>query len=893
MAQTTISGTVKSADGDALIGASVIISGSTNGGLTNEEGKFSISTSKELPVTLEVSYIGYKNLRVEVTAANASNIQAILYEGVSIGEEVVVSASRKKEKIQEAPASVSVISLEKIKSRPVTNPIKLIDSEPGVQLDQQGSSRINIQLRDANGLFGTSAFIIMDYRSLVGPGTGTFDAPATALSTLDLAQVELVRGPGSALYGPGVTSGVVHFITKDPFRHPGTSFETSIGELNTFKFALRHAAHNEEKTFGYKFNVNYNRADEWGLDVSDPIDRNTIGTFQNNIVDPINGDTVRNTGGRLADDNIGYGVNGTVEFRPADNLSITATAGWNYWRGLFWNEQGEGLQQVNDYFGQVRVQSGGLFAQLYWNGNYTSDDLSKAGYLYRSGQLSYIDRTQLEGQVQYNLMVDAIKTDVTVGGEYRGATSDTKTRVYGRNENDDDFAIVGGYVQTKTNLGEKLDLVLAARYDAFLGIDETSFSPRAALVFKPNPRNTFRATYNRSFSPNSVLTNNIDFKLADLGAFDIWLYGNKNQQTFASNNPVTWFVPGLPESGGLGMEMGTAYAFITGAIAQQIAAGNPALQGLAPLMPALSDPATIAAFAAATGNALTPGVPVDLNGNPMNIENAATTQLRSDNTFEIGYKGILNDKWSISADLFNITRANFTQLQQISPLVVLPNLATDLQTNLTPFLTQAFIQQGMDPQTAAGTAAVVAGAYAQVATAAASGPLGTIETEQMPEDGVPHVAYGYRTYGEVNFWGADLGLTYYMSPQFSMFLNYSWLSQTEFMGEDLGEDATSNNRYNLNVPANKVRLGFNYSDKSGAFANFALRYNEGFESTLGLYSGDVEQRMLMDAGIGYRMDNGVTMILNGTNITDNEYRTFPSFPKIGRRMMFTVRYEFQ
>jgi iron complex outermembrane receptor protein len=770
----------------------------------------------------------------------------------------------------------------------------LIDREPGVQLDQQGSSRINIQLRDANGLFGTSAFVIMDYRSLVGAGIGTFDAPATALSTLDLAQVELVRGPGSALYGPGVTSGVVHFITKDPFTHPGTSFETSIGDLNTFKFALRHAGHNDEKTFGYKFNVTYNRADEWGLDITDPTDRATISTFQSEIVDPIDGAVVRNTGGRLADNNTGYGVNGTVEFRPSENLSITGSAGWNYWRGLFWNEQGEGLQQANDYFTQVRLQSGGLFAQVFWNGNYNnSNDLSQAGFLYRSGQVSFINRDQLEGQVQYGFDIDAINTNIVVGGEYRGAFTDTETRVYGRNEDDDDFAIVGGYAQTKTQLGDKLDLVLAARYDAFLGLDETSFSPRAALVYKPNTSNTFRVTYNRAFSPNSVLVNNIDFKLADLGAFDIWLYGNKNPQTFPANNPVTWFVPGLPQSSGLGMEMGTAYAFITGVIAQQIAGGNPDLQGLAPLMPALSDPTTVAAFAQATGNALTPGVPIDLNGNPMNIQDVPTTQLRSDNTFEIGYKGVLNDKWAINLDVYNITRANFTQLQQISPLIVLPNLATDLSTNLTPFLTAAFQQQGMDPATAAATAQLVAGAYGAVAAQAAGGPLGTIETEQVPEEGVPHVAYGYRTYGEVSFWGSDIGVTYYINPEFSLFANYSWLSQTSFSGEDLGEEAGSNNVYALNVPQNKARFGFNYASKSGAFANLAVRYNEGFTSTLGLYSGEVEERMLIDAGVGYKMDNGMTFILNGTNITGNEYRTFPGFPKIGRRMMFTVRYEFQ
>ena len=107
-------------------------------------------------------------------------------------------------------------------------------------------------MRGSTDLLATSVFVMMDYRSLIGSGLSTFDANATTLLPIDIDRVEVVRGPGSALYGPGVTSGVVHFLTKDPFKYPGGTIELSAGNLNTFKSNFRYADHNKNKTFGYK-----------------------------------------------------------------------------------------------------------------------------------------------------------------------------------------------------------------------------------------------------------------------------------------------------------------------------------------------------------------------------------------------------------------------------------------------------------------------------------------------------------------------------------------------------------------------------------------------------------------------------------------------------------------
>ena len=166
-------------------------------------------------------------------------------------DEIIVSASRKAEKLQEAPAAVSVISARQLsQSGGSISPLRALINTPGVDLQQQTGQRINIALRGGSSVFSTNVFPLLDYRSLISPGLEYFDSQNSPLNTIDLERIEVVLGPGSALYGPDVTTGVIHFISKDPFKYAGTTTELVYGERNTFKAAMRHAGHNKKETFG-------------------------------------------------------------------------------------------------------------------------------------------------------------------------------------------------------------------------------------------------------------------------------------------------------------------------------------------------------------------------------------------------------------------------------------------------------------------------------------------------------------------------------------------------------------------------------------------------------------------------------------------------------------------
>ena len=110
MAQNVISGTVNDSKSNTGIpGVSISIDGASEGTLTDQNGNYKLESTRKFPWNITISSVGYSTIKQTVNANNVPfNIS--LTEESSQLDEIVVSASRKAEKAQDAPASVSVIS---------------------------------------------------------------------------------------------------------------------------------------------------------------------------------------------------------------------------------------------------------------------------------------------------------------------------------------------------------------------------------------------------------------------------------------------------------------------------------------------------------------------------------------------------------------------------------------------------------------------------------------------------------------------------------------------------------------------------------------------------------------------------------------------------------------
>lgn len=961
-AQTTLEGNVTASDDQApLPGASVYIEGTTEGVVSDFDGNFKLTTTQELPFTLVVSYTGFTTKNITVNSASDISTIALEQGGLSL-DEVIISASRRPQKIQDAPASVSVVSAKDIVNSAVAvDPMRHLINVPGVQIQQQSANSLNIEMRAGAGVFGTSTFPILDYRYLVTPSAGTLLSYQTGISNIDIQRIEVVRGAASALYGPGVTSGVVHFLTKNPIDYPGTTLELLGGSLETFGVTARHAYASENKKFGYKINMRYMRGNDFELDpVEDAAfiaaQKTSISqpTILNDRVNPsapgeelLNfGDLDDNGDGNpLASKYANYSANIHLEFRPTEKTSAFLSSGMANGGGLFFNSQGAGYTQGNDYWAQARVQSGGLFAQAYYNYNDGGDEENPT-FLYASGFRQIAKRASLEAQLQYNFDVPSfLDTNFTIGTDYRNTSTDSEHTLYGANDDDDDYIITGVYLQGTSKFGEKVELTYAGRYDKFNFIDEGTFAPRVALVYKPTPKSTFRASYNVATFGPSALEQFIDFPVSIVspGVLDVWLSGQNQSQGFSDNPVIDLSVPGLPDIpyGDGSPQFPLAYAY--GAVAQPTLAalysGLAASPSAAPLLPMIQG--FFSSYLPAGGTGQLVGYNL-FNGEPLNqLAETARSEIGKLNSFEVGYKGIIGEKWSVGLDVYTYERKGFTNFTAIGPTFSLQgaNIATDLGSTISADFAadptvQATITGAVQAQytangipeviwatgapadalfpgspaiapigavidgTVQNLAATIGGAFTtggtgfENAIAPLLSVIGAVETNRVPQgDGITHIPAGYRRFGDAvrSHYGADLSVEYFADDAWSLWGNASWLSQNEWIPGEDNDDGLPFSSY-LNAPKFKYRAGVKYS-KAKYRGGLSFQHDDEFNSNQGVFSGLVKKKNLLDVNIGYMINDNVSLDLSASNVFDTKYRAFPSMPVIGRRVILKATIE--
>ena len=950
--QTQVSGSVMDAENmEPIPGVNVIIDGTNIGTVTDFDGNFVINTSQDAPLTLVISYVGYSAQRVNVTSSG-QDINVSLSAGQNL-EEVIISASRRAQKVTEAPASVSVISTREIEnSAQVAEPSRILVSVPGVQIQQQTANTLNLEMRAGSGTFGTSTYVMRDNRGLITPAAGTFFSFQQGLSNLDLASVEVVRGAAGVLYGPGVTSGVVHFRSKSPIDYTGNSASFWGGELNTFGSEFRIARANDSKTFGWKINARLNSGNDFVYD--DESDLAAAGIPMNSIirqpvitnkyVDPLlsqNGDVLYDfTGGNaIIDDYSNIAFDTSLEWRPSDDTNYQVSAGMTNGSGLFFQDLGIGYADGSTYWGQVQATMGNWYAQAFIDHN-DGGKSDNPTFLYGSGFRQVAERTTIEAQIQYNFdMPWLFDSEWTVGYDYRNTDSNSDYTLWGRNEDTDDYVTNGFYGQGTLNMSDKVDLVVAGRYDQASFISAGEFAPRAALIYKASDKTTWRLAYNKALSGPSALQMYIDFPVAIQapGILDSWLSGQSTPQRFADPSSQVIDLAGLPidipvSAAGGGLPLAIPY----GAVASASLAG---LYAQAPQLQPLLTP-FFASYAGPTGGSgiLSPYDFFEPNQTTGN-RNTRTGRFSSVENFELGVTSVIGEKLRISADIYSYVNTGFTNFNAIGDVYALVGsdipgdlgaaVAADATAYVTGAITAVTTQtyQGVAAQFGLPFSVVASGALAAqgvpaLQTAIAGGvaqtlggingafqaggqgfvgqlgplfsAIGAVESDRVPQgDGITHITTGYITQGDAkrSHFGGDFSMDYFANSDLRLWANASWLSQNEWIPGEDNDDDLLNTSY-LNAPMWKYRLGVDYTPLTGFNFSVSFQHDDKFRSVQGFWNGMVETKNLVDASVGYRFSPNLRLDISATNLTDKPYQTFPNLPTIRRRVLGKLTFNF-
>src|SRR5690606_11370136 len=176
----------------------------------------------------------------------------------------VSAASRDPERIVDAPAAVTLIEPQVLQSTAPTGQAPLaLAQAPGVDLVQSGVNDFNINARGFNSSLNRRVLTLLDGRDLAIAFLGSQEWNTLPVAMDELRSMELVRGPGSALYGANAFAGVINMTTLSPRESPGGKISVSGGELESYKADGRWAGLFGEGRFGLRVNGGYSSNDTW------------------------------------------------------------------------------------------------------------------------------------------------------------------------------------------------------------------------------------------------------------------------------------------------------------------------------------------------------------------------------------------------------------------------------------------------------------------------------------------------------------------------------------------------------------------------------------------------------------------------------------------------------
>jgi outer membrane receptor protein involved in Fe transport len=724
-------------------------------------------------------------------------------------EVVVVSATKSETTLINAPATMTVVGSDTIATSPAQNFGDLLRSTPGLNVIQTSARDINMTSRQSTNTLSNSQLVMVDGRSIYLDFFGLVLWDFVPQSSSEIKQIEVVRGPASAVWGANALTGVVNIITKSPRDAEGFNINLQGGLFN------RNDGSREDDGAGYLYSGNFSYAQApseklaWRISAgyfnSDPFSRPT------GIVPldchPLGASPCRTASGSATAggfptggapypaDTEGRGSfqnDGTsqpkVDLRLDQELGEAGSGGRITYQGGYAGTTGI----VHTGIGPFQIESGSSLAygKLQWMRN-----AMKLGFF---GNFTDVEAPNLllvdpatGGPVQLNFKTQTYdfefgnsnvlggKHILSYGGNYRRNNFDITLAPLSEDRNE-----FGAYVQEEF-FTDRFRLAVGLRADKFGNLEDWVFSPRISVMVKPGARHSIRASYNRAFRSPSVINNYLD-------------------QNIFLTNPVIDLRP--------------------------IGVAVPPLRPLVPQEPFL--------------------LLVKNKGSEV-ITPRYNLVEESLDAYELAYTG------SVGNTTFGLALYLNRQDENINFVQLTPT--PDFPTGL-PGLTY------YTPQNPASGVGVVTGRPITLSPIL----MGFINTQLPQSQRLPETVASYLNLGPIENRGVEVSLDHSFSNDLSGFANYSFQDTPEIKDEDSGQirypinevGIPAKNRFNLGLNWNSSRylgsVSLNYSDK--AFWTDVLTAS---------YHGYTDSYAMVNASFGIKWADGkVITSIKGTNLTN-------------------------
>ena len=491
LAQTfgSIEGTiVDGTNGEPLPGVNILLIGTVLGTTTDLDGHYAIKRIPPGSYKLRITMMGYRRIEsgeiiVRTNQPTLANFD--MQETAIETPELVVTANKRRQRIQDSPNSVGVITAKDFRQKNEVYLDKLLEYASGVnfvgsQINIRGSSGYNYGA-------GSRVLLLIDGVPVMPGDSG--DIKWDLIPATQIERVEIIKGAGSALYGSSALGGVVNIITKEASSRPVTNVRFSAGVYDNPRYAEWDWT---ERTLHF---------DDLDVDHTRKLGKSEI--F-------ISAGKHQSTGYRQNGHYQRY--NGTLKMSTSLTNQQRLTFSTNYEGGdrgaaLLWRSQRRALEvspeAIGDYVVSDKWSVDG-FHQWALNKNFGLK--SRLSYFRNYWKNYFHDNITASTANKYGLEIQG-DWQISESNSLTFGTEETFDHVVSGLVGTHDQYVLSGYAQNECKLLPTLSLTLGLRYDTQhvdVGFDDSEWSPKVGLVWHARPYMAVRASSGKGFRVASM-----------------------------------------------------------------------------------------------------------------------------------------------------------------------------------------------------------------------------------------------------------------------------------------------------------------------------------------------------------------------------------------------------
>lgn len=422
-----------------------------------------------MPTSRQVLLMAALTLAADASASDA--LPELSLEDLT--KTVITSVARKSQSIARVPAAAFIISSDDIARSGAQALPDVLRMVPGIEVAQIDNGRYAVAARGFNGRFANKLQVLIDGRSIYHPIFSGVLWEHDAIALNDIDRIEVIRGPGAAMWGANATSGVINIISKHSRDDRGGFVEATVGTQGKGNFYGRHASAIDDDS-SLKFSLqgrHASRSDQFATDAK------SADHLNNGLAD------------LRFDRNLGGGSDLAVwASTTRSSVNDLLTVGLGTPPAM---RQSETRQDIASH---------ALSGRYRWLTGAGIESSVKASFnAFRIEYDPYFDEERKTYDLDYQGRYTFASHDVVWGISHRTSTSSMETSNYISMRNPDlTQRTTGFFIQDDwTLIPDTLQFGIGARRDHNT-VGGSTFAPNATLMWTPSHRDTVWAKYARA-----------------------------------------------------------------------------------------------------------------------------------------------------------------------------------------------------------------------------------------------------------------------------------------------------------------------------------------------------------------------------------------------------------